>query len=215
MTAHPATFSVEILAAVDRALGPDVVTVLDPFAGTGRIHELRERGRMTFGVEIEPEWAALSEWTETGDSRHLPFDDCSFDAVATSPAYGNRMADQYDGRDGTRRYTYRLALGRPLTDGNGGGLQWGDTYRNLHAEVWGEAVRVLRPGGRLVLNISDHIRKGEIAPVSRWHVAELEGLGLAEISREIVYTRRMRNGANRDERVDGERVIGFKKGGPT
>jgi hypothetical protein len=54
-------------------------------------------------------------------------------------------------------------LGRPLTPGNSGALQWGEEYRALHVAVWTECRRVLKPGGIFVLNVKDHIRGGVLS----------------------------------------------------
>lgn len=105
---HPAKFSDPILDAVEGELrahlfGPDHV-LLDPFAGVGRVHELADRlGCDSVGVELEAEWAATHERTICGDSTILsaligPYHG-HVDALVTSPAYGNRMADQYLGSD--------------------------------------------------------------------------------------------------------------------
>lgn len=202
---HPATYPAAVLDVIDRLLGP-AVRVLDPFAGVGGIHALRDRGRETWGVELEPEWAAASPWTIPGDARALPFGPATFDAVATSPAYGNRLADTYDGRDGSRRYTYRLALGRPLTVGNSGGLQWGPEYRALHRDAWAEAARVLTPAGRLVLNIKDHVRRGRRQYVTEWHLDALAALGFRLAETVEVPTRGIRHGRNHAARVEFETV---------
>jgi hypothetical protein len=53
---HPARYSPEILDVIAEELDGVPGPVLDPFAGTGRIHDLG-RGD-TFGVEIEAEWNA-------------------------------------------------------------------------------------------------------------------------------------------------------------
>lgn len=102
---HPAKFSDPILDAIEAELsahlGSDAV-LLDPFAGIGRVHELADRiGCDSLGVELEPEWAATHERTICGDSTALaaligPYAG-QIDAIVTSPAYGNRMADQYLG----------------------------------------------------------------------------------------------------------------------
>lgn len=105
---HPAKFSDPILDAIEAELrshlfGPDSV-LCDPFAGVGRVHELAERlGCDSIGVELEPEWAATHSRTICGDSTALsalvgPYAG-QVDAIVTSPAYGNRMADQYLGSD--------------------------------------------------------------------------------------------------------------------
>lgn len=201
--AHPARFSNALLPVIDELLG-DAKTVLDPFAGVGRIHELN---RLTVGVEIEPEWAATHPNTLEGDATKLWFHDATFDAIATSPTYGNRMADNYDGRDGSKRNTYRTALGHDLDKNNSGGMQWGLDYRALHWVAYGEAIRVLKPGGRFVLNMKDHIRKGERVHVTDWHIEALQLWGLRLDTRRRVPLRGNRFGANADLRIDYEEVI--------
>lgn len=207
---HPARYSDAILD-LSRQLVPEGALVLDPFAGTGRIHELEHA--FTFGIEIEPEWAEMHPRTILGDALELPsFWTDLFDVIVTSPTYGNRMADHHEARDGSRRITYRHVLGRPLHENNSGGLQWGEKYRDFHQRAWAEAVRVLRPGGLFILNISDHVRRGKVEPVSSWHVMTLEDLGLTVVKAHRVATPRMRFGANATTRVDHELVIEFTKG---
>jgi len=184
---HPATYSDALLDTLRELLEEhhDGVgrRIVDPFAGTGRIHELQP-GWATIGVELEPEWAGLHADTICGDSRlledllhgHRPVD-----AIVTSPAYGNRLADSYDAYDPQARRSYSIDLGRPLTDGNGAGLQWGDEYRTLHERVWEECSWLLRSGGLLLLNCKDHQRAGRVEAVTGWHVRTLVGLGLAVI----------------------------------
>jgi hypothetical protein len=209
---HPAKFSApimdlltELLADRDRFPG----TILDPFAGTGRIHELGRDD--THGLEIEAEWSDMHPRTVVGDATDTGMTGHVIGTICTSPAYGNRFADPYDGRDGSRRHTYRIALGRPLTDGNGGALQWGTAYQRLHRLAWMEAARILRPGGRLILNISDHIRKGDRVYVTAWHMETLGRLGFAREEYHRVETARQRHGANGDARVDHEAVVIFRK----
>lgn len=208
---HPAKFSEEILDLLRPIVAGLPGPILDPFAGTGRIHELGRDD--TIGVEIEPEWAGLHERTYVGDATKLIFPDRSIGSIVTSPTYGNRMADQYDGRDGSRRHTYRVALGRPVSVGSTAGLQWGDDYRRLHWKAWREAWRVIRPGGKLVVNVSDHIRKGNVVPVTVWHVETILGLGFELVPGgwQTVETKRNRHGANGDLRVAAESVIVFEK----
>lgn len=207
---HPARFSDPILDVLRKRLGSELepsAVLLDPFAGTGRIHEL---GYESVGVEIEPEWASLHDRTICGDSTHLAtlLPEHHFDAVVTSPAYGNRMADQYAGDSrGSKRFTYRIALGRPLAPENLAGLQWGQDYRDLHEQVWNQCLAVLKPGGLLFVNVSNHIRNGTEQPVVEWHINCLIGLGCFIDSVDKVTTRRMRFGSNRHARIEGERLV--------
>ena len=202
---HPARYSKALLPVLARALDPaeEFHRVLDPFAGVGGVHVLAEFGHRTVGAELEPEWAHAHPDTLCADAREVGrlFAPQSFDAVVTSPAYGNRMADAYagDARGSTRR-TYRVALGRELSAGSGASLQWGEKYRQLHREVWAAVVPLLRPGGRFVLNMRDHTRAGVRQRVTDWHLAELAALGLELASTEEVPTPGWRFGANTAER---------------
>lgn len=179
---HPATYPRAVLDIFDEYLLTGE-TVLDPFAGIGTIHEFRPRCQ-TYGIELEEEWASVSEHTVHGDARDVAviFGGATFDAIATSPAYGNRLADAfYNAHDREGRRTYAFDLGRPLSDGNGAGLAFGDEYRELHRDVWAAVVEVLKPGGMFLLNCKDFTRDGKIVPVTGWHVGELVRLGLRVI----------------------------------
>lgn len=126
----------------------------------------------------------------------------------TSPAYGNRMADSYDGRDGSRRHTYRISLGRPLTEGNTGALHWrNDEYRILHSEVWAECAGLVRPGGLVIINVSNFIAQGTEQHVVEWHLQSWLHLGFKLIEARRVTTPRMKHGANHDARVAGEMLL--------
>lgn len=207
---HPARYSTNLIPIFAQLLdGYD--HVLDPFAGTGRIHELPMH---TVGVEIEPEWAALHPDTVEGSALDLPWEDDAFDAVCTSPTYGNRLADSHNASDPERRRSYTHDLGRKLSADNSGAMQWGDEYREFHETAWAEAVRVLRPGGRFVLNIKDHIRGGVQQPVTAWHVAALVDLGMrynAELSQGAP-TGHLQQGSNSEARAGQELVLVFDKG---
>lgn len=241
MKRHPAKFTKALL---DKMLeewpawghGP----ILDPFAGTGKVHSLADKlGLQSIGVELEPEWASQHERTIVGNALHLPFANNTFGSIVTSPCYGNRMADNHTARDKcrrcdgygrlltgellktkpcpacngsklSRRNTYRHALERPLSDNSGAGLQWGVKYQNFHERAWQEALRVLRPEGLLVLNIKDHIRGGEIQPVSDWHASALAWVGLRLEALHEVPCPGNRQGANGELRVDHEYVMLFR-----
>lgn len=200
---HPCVFSDEIVDVLHTLVEPDDL-VLDPFAGVGTIHQLNAR---TVGVELEPEWANCHPDTVVGDAHQLPFADDTFDVVCTSPVYGNRMSDHHEAKDGSKRITYRHVIGRPLSDNNAGMLQWGDAYREFHLTAWREAQRVLKPGGRFLLNVSDHIRGGERMQVTDWHLSTILDLGMTLQKMIPVHTQRMGFGANSKARVDHESVL--------
>jgi len=177
---HPAKFSRGILPTAAKLLNGAGLCVLDPMAGTGRAFELGAWGHRVWCVDIEPEYEVLagevgSSWT-VGDARALPFLADMFDAVVTSPPYGNRMADKLS-KDGDRRRTYADYLGRDLSPGNAAAAQWGDEYRRLMREIWVEVDRVVKRSGQVILNCKDHYRSGELQFVTAWHVECLGALG--------------------------------------
>lgn len=236
---HPAMFSKELIEPLARSIRGRR-HVLDPFAGTGRVHSIAEAAGVSrsTGIELEREWANVEEFPGpkrsqvVGDSLLvLPtFRARTFDAVLTSPAYGNRMADKHEAKDSckscngagvvgaaecrtcrgtglSRRNTYRHRLGRPLSENNGGGLQWGAEYRDLHRAIWEASIRVLAPGGVFVVNCSNHIRLGQVIDVCGWHRDVLAELELTIVDVIEVETRRQRHGANHQLRVAGEQII--------
>lgn len=219
-TRHPAKFSDAFLPVfADLLKGCD--RVLDPFAGTGKLALIRDYGYTgaIYLNELEPEWAHQTpfhvlNYVTIGDAEHLPYGDKFFSAVCTSCSYANRMADHHNAKDGSRRNTYKHALGRDLTEGNTGMMQWGEEYRRKHEAVWRECKRVLGPsrplddgGNLLILNISDHIRKGEVVPVTQWHIDTLISLGFALQEHRKIPTPRLRYGANGGARVEHESIV--------
>ena len=244
---HPAAWNRKALTvAADRVvhiLGEQPITVLDPFAGVGRVHELRDLGFVTVGGELEPEWVSASEHTIVADALQFPADDNAFDAVITSPCWGSRMADSHDAQErcsvcggrgceegcgtceyvnagpdshkvcracggaGRRDYvrnTYRHALGRPLTPGSAGAMQFGPAYRHFHRDWLVEAMRLVRPEGVIVVNVANHIRAGAEVDVVGWWLGMMYGEGLLIRAVDWVPAAKLRHGANRDLRVDGE-----------
>lgn len=222
MTDHPAKFSKGMLEKFDDIIERNFigwnaeVRILDPFAGTGKIHELRrfDPRYKTFGVEIESEWAGMHPLTRVGDSRFLSmmWQQSWFDVICTSPTYGNRMADKHNAKDKSKRRTYKHVLGRDLSDGNSGGLQWSPAYRHFHQQVYLGCDYVLRPGGLFILNISDHIRKGKVINVAGAHTDILDVLGYTLVEPWFFPTRRMKFGANANLRTPGEFILVYKKG---
>lgn len=104
---HPAKFTDVIVDAMREDLkiyAHDIVDMrlLDPFAGVGRAHQLSTSRIHTVGVELEREWAQQHPGTIIGDSRFLPFADNTFQVIATSPCYGNRMSDNHNAQERCR-----------------------------------------------------------------------------------------------------------------
>ena len=226
---HPAKFSDAILEVLQSILEAESsrqqrhLPVLDPMAGTGKIHGLLGDWT-TVGIELEPEWAAYHPQTSVGDATALPFPDHAFDVAATSPAYANRMADAHEAKDVyksgpragqlTQRITYRHKLGRPLSPNNGGGLQWSEAYRVLHERILAEMVRVTAPGGIVVVNVSNHIRSRIEVDVAGWWHEAMERTGLLVPEQDIkVPTPRMRYGQNHGARVEHEWVFVMRRRG--
>jgi len=173
---HPATYSPQILTTIRGVLeqylpilDERASAILDPFAGIGTIHQLDWPWANTYAIELEPEWAHISaDYGPTWCGDWLKYRAPSaiawpllFDAVVTSPCYGNRMADHHNAKDTSTRRTYRHVLGRELTPGNSGGMQWGPEYRHFHNLAWAKVRRTLPGGGLFVLNIKNHVRKGK------------------------------------------------------
>lgn len=108
------------------------------------------------------------------------------------------------------RITYAHALrrhGGEVQPGSSAVLAWGREYRAFHRRALAEMIRVVTEGGLLAVNMSNHVREGTEQLVAEWWVNEIivAGCQLHEVRR--VSTRRQRNGANRDARVDGEVII--------
>ena len=214
---HPAPYTDALLPIMAGLLPKGPALILDPFCGTGKVARLQSwlPNAIFYGYEIEPEWAeqarAAGCIVTTGDCRQMHYPNNYITAICTSPTYANRLADHHEARDNSPRHTYRHTLGRPLSPGNSGQLQWGDAYRAFHLEAWTECRRVLQPGGILVLNVKDHIRKGELQPVTNWHAVTLLMLGFTCTARVHVPCPGQRHGANGHLRVNYESVLQFRK----
>lgn len=104
---HPAKFTPSILDKIKDLVNAErhergAVKVLDPFAGTGLIHQVADVGGIdTYGIELQPEWARMHPRTITGSvlDVQLLFPGARFTVLATSYCYGNRMGDCHDAKD--------------------------------------------------------------------------------------------------------------------
>lgn len=213
---HPATYSEQFIPIFAEKL-QGCNRVLDPFGGTGKIAKIKELG-FTGEVwvnEIEKDWLLPNKFNADvclfEDAEYLHCPDNFFDAICTSPTYGNRMADHHNAKDGSKRNTYTHCIGRELDSENTGRMQWGRNYCEKHQRIYQHIVPMLKPDGLFVLNISNHIRKGEEIDVTSFHMKALAFNGLVLTETIEVPVQRLKFGANSDKRVPYEYILTFRK----
>jgi SAM-dependent methyltransferase len=215
---HPAKYSNEFIPIfAEKLQGYEIV--LDIMAGTGKIGRIKEfnwQGRLLCN-EIEPEFTKIMAYPIDAwffnDAAQLPFRTGSIDAICTSPTYANRLADHWhQGKKNKHFYfSYTFGLRRDLNPENTGHMQWSEPYRIKHWQIYKECYRTLRQNGRLIITISDHIRKGQIIPVAMWHKTTLLELGFKLEEDLLIPTRRLRCGENYKVRVEYEHIFIFKR----
>ena len=102
---NPAKFSDSIISEISTQLlrrkGDDVITVLDPFGGSGKIGLIKEKVDCEIICnDLEEEWNEgkydIDEWHHC-DSEFLELGR-KVDFIITSPTYGNRMADHHNAK---------------------------------------------------------------------------------------------------------------------
>jgi tRNA G10 N-methylase Trm11 len=217
MVRHPAVFSNAFLPIFSKYL-QGCKNALDPFAGTGKIAQVKKYGwdGIVLANEIETEWAAtcilngcdgvFSMDAEKLTRRILP----AVDAIVTSPTYGNRMADHFRANDASRRITYTHCLGRDLSRENTGKMPFGNAYKEKHAACYSSFRDLLADDGLFILNTKNFIKDGGLVDVTAFHVRELQKYFiLMETIR--VPCQGMRFGANSKLRVDFESIHIFRK----
>lgn len=208
---HPAVYSDRTLIELAGILEGKV---LDPMAGTGKLGKIKAMGwcgEITCN-ELEEEWIDLSYpidfWT-VGDAERMPlFKDNMFDTVATSPTNGNRLADT---TTSTTHISYRAGLGKPLSEGNTGGMLWGSTYRFKHIAIYLEIRRVLKPDGLLVVSLSNHLRGGKECDVIGWTRGFLEQSGFVKTGERKVPLDSKEFGINRGRTINEETILIMRK----
>lgn len=209
---HPARYSAALLPLIARYLKPNM-RVLDPFGGVGGLAKLAHTSANIIINEIEYPIIAQAQGKArvNANALYLPFGSESFDAIATSPTYGNRMADRALAWNPSRYNTYDRAFGFTLHPHNTGAMNFGAIYCETHRSAWTECFRVLTPGGVFLLNISDHIRNGKRVYVSKWHIETLCDIGFQLNDTHTIKTPRLRYGANHDKRTACEYIFVFQK----
>lgn len=213
---HPAKFSDSFMSVFAEMLNGST-NVLDPFAGTGKIGQIKALGfnGSVYANEIEPEWLESNEHScdviSYQDAEFLDYPIGFFDAICTSPTYGNRMADHHVAKDGSRRNTYTHCLGRQLADCNTGKMQWGKEYRAKHFRIYAHLHALLKKDGKFILNVKNHIRKGQEIDVTAFHIEALETCGFEVVERYFIPTNGLKHGANADKRTNGEYIVMLKK----
>jgi tRNA G10 N-methylase Trm11 len=212
---HPAKYSDSFIPIFADVL-KNTNNVLDPMAGTGKISLIQDYGYSgNIYCHDILDWGELKhedvKW-KFGDASSLDYETNFFDAICTSPVYGNRMSDHFNSKDGSKRLTYRHGFGSELSKENTGRMQWGGRYREKHTDIYKDCKRVLKESGLFVINTSDHIRKGEVVPVTDWHEQTILNMGFVLIERVNIKTPRMGFGANSTARVGHEVISVFREG---
>jgi tRNA G10 N-methylase Trm11 len=214
---HPAVYNDAFIPLFARLL-KDCHTVLDPFAGTGKLAAVKRYGYLGLVIanELEKEWAAwcvingcdivLSTDAETLSPDLLP----PLDAICTSPTYGNRMADHFQESVPSRRITYYHTLGHKLHEENSGMMPYGQAYREKHNRAYRHLCDLLLPGGTFIINTKNFIQDGKTVDVTAFHVQELKKYLSLKKSWRIPCSG-LRLGANRERRVTYESVHLFIK----
>ena len=216
MIRHPAKYNDKFIPIFADIL-KDKERVLDPFAGVGKIGLIKNFGfnGEIYANDIESDWIEPNEFkcdhVTIEDSEFLNHEDEFFDAICTSPTYGNRMADHHNAKDGSMRNTYTHCIGHDLENGNTGKMQWGIEYREKHERIYKNLCRMLKCGGIFVLNVKNFIKKGKEIDVTQFHIDVLGEYGLEVEGCIKVPVNSNGFGANGKIRVDHEWIIILKK----
>lgn len=221
---HPAPFNKVLFPVFAEIVGRyGVGSVLDTFAGKGGIFALRDYcpTLQVTAIEIEKRWADCHWATQIGDATNLPAKwTGQFDAIITSPTFGNRVNDSFEDRKPEKKYhrnTYRHTLGERLQPNNSGQLHFGCKYCTLHRDAALEWWRVLRGDGKgiVVIEVKDFYetpkpKRTRKVRVSLWFYHCLLNLGFEYLEKTQVPVPGNRHGANR-QRVPYTNVMVFRK----
>jgi hypothetical protein len=118
------------------------------------------------------------------------------------------MADSFVDHKPEKKYvrnTYHAHLCRKLSVENTGRYKFGEEYCRLHEDVWNECARVLKSGGKFILNTKNFVHSGITTNVTGFHVGTLESIGFEVINVMNIPTSGLRYGSN-PNRVEYETI---------
>ena len=157
--------------------------VLDPLGGAGSILLAATKQRRVITGDVEANYARMmlanarkiggqlfSEPTQIArwDAGRLPLPDRCVDAVVTSPPYFDLFSDWNAKSSGADIHGDHIGpTGQcygfdPRQIGN---VHVYEDYLRTMRAVYAECIRVLRPGGKIVLIVGDKVRRGGVVPV--------------------------------------------------
>ncbi len=209
---HPAKFSDVILDHIATIIPANTEWIYDPMAGIGKITELGNAYKYHCN-EIELEWSSQiqADIVTACDAKNVMFIPGS--VVITSPPYGNRMADCFI-TDNKRSMMGRYAgdLGRRLSKGNAGALNFGNSYTLMMTEIYQSIFNRMSKGESFILNVSNFIKNGVEQNVIGFYLTLFVINGYTLDSCQPINTPRdKRHGANSHVRVDHEVVMKWRK----
>lgn len=200
---HPAKANLWMLRAIVEEQTCPGDALLDPFAGIGSLALAALLGRHVTLVELEPHFAAgclanaravdpagRSVRVLRGSARALPFQPASFDAVITSPAYGD-VATRHRSREpatavrtsipewARKRQDASFHVDRYGTSPDQIGNLRRDRYLMAMLQAYAECARVLRPGGRLVVITTNYWRDHRLVDLGSDTRAMCQAAGFA------------------------------------
>jgi hypothetical protein len=213
---HPARFHPDILTLI-AALVPAGAHVHDPYAGTGeRLGAVADEHGWTFtGTEIEPSFIVDAR-VAVGDATDPSTYPSDPHVIVTSPVYPNGIADHFEAKDGSRRFTYRRSVAlnegadRPLHENNMGRYGYRGTGPKSTKRIayWDLATRTVAcwTAGLALVNVKNFVDTSVVEDlVGQWEdLLEVHGYTV------VIHTVKVpgiRYGTNRWLRVEGEAIL--------
>lgn len=191
-----------------------------------------------YGIEIEPVYmydahkavmvgdstdmyGLCHPWWDESDS-DIYFADSSWDIGVTSPTYGNGLNDNFHSKRYSKRNTYihrirdEVGEGYELHPNNtakysfrGGRKKW-KKYLDLHARIYSEMRRVLKPGAPFIVNTKNFVSAGGVVNVTLAHDEILRGLGFERKRVKRVTVPGLRYGENHEDREVYESIVTYR-----